>query len=153
MIRHGRLSDKARAVELLRDSQVGAEFDKPDGMTGFYFPFVPEYAARLFLDYLSAPDRFCLVFDADGAAQGVLLAHTYGHPFGPVKIAQERLWWIDPAYRGSAAGKMLDAYDEWWRGIGCAFGGMAGMGEDPRISAFYKRRGYIAAERNFLKAA
>lgn len=153
MIRLGRLSDKSRAVELLRDSRVGAEFDRPDGMSGFCFPFVPEYAARLFVEYLFERDRYCLIFEADGSPQGILLAHAYEHQFGPVKIAQERLWWIDPAYRGRAAGKMLDAYDEWWRGIGCAFGGMAGMGDDPRISAFYKRHGYAAAERNFLKAA
>lgn len=153
MIRRGRLSDKERAVELLRDSRVGAEFDKSDGASGFCFPFVPEYAERLFLSYIGCADRCCLVFEADGAAQGVLMAHAYEHPFGPVKMAQERLWWIDPAYRGRAAVEMLEAYEEWAASEGCEFIGMAGMGDDPRISAFYRRRGYVAAERNFLKAA
>lgn len=153
MIRRGRLSDKDRVVELLRDSRTGAEFDKEDGVSGFCFPFVPEYAERLFLEYLSELDRCCFVYEADCSPQGILLAHSYEHPFGPVRIAQERLWWIDPAYRGRAATEMLEAYEDWATAEGCEFVGMAGMGDDPRISAFYKRRGYIAAERNFLKAA
>jgi hypothetical protein len=153
MIRRGRLSDAPRAVELLRDSRTGAGFHKPDGVSGFVFPFDAEYAERMFLRYLAGDRLLCLVLDVDGVAQGLLLAHAYEHEFGPVWLAQERVWWIDPAHRGSAAIKMLDAYDDWWRGEGCSFGGMGGMGEDPAVRKLYERRGYRVAETHFLKAA
>lgn len=153
MIRRGRLSDAPRAVELLRDSRTGAGFHKPDGVSGFVFPFDPEYAERMFLRYLAGDRLLCLVLDVDGVAQGLLLAHAYEHEFGPVWIAQERVWWIDPAHRGIAAIKMLDAYDDWWRSEGCSFGGMGGMGEDPAVRKLYERHGYRVAETHFLKAA
>jgi hypothetical protein len=153
MIRRGRLSDAPRAVELLRDSRTGAGFHNPDGVSGFVFPFDPDYAERMFLRYLAGDRLLCLVLDVDGVAQGLLLAHAYEHEFGPVWLAQERVWWIDPAHRGIAAIKMLDAYDDWWRSEGCSFGGMGGMGEDPQVASLYRRRGYRAAETYFLKAA
>lgn len=152
IVRSASISDKTRAIELLRDSRSGAGFDDPGGQSGFTFPFDPAYAERLFLSYLSHPRCCALVYEVNRRAEGILLAHAYEHPFGPVWFAQERLWWIDPAHRGRAAFKMLDAYDEWWLAQGCAAGGMAGMGEDPAVRKLYERRGYRVAERNFLKA-
>lgn len=151
MIRKAKYSDRGRVVALLRDSRVGAGFNEASGQTGFAFPFDPVYAERLFLSYLSSSDRCCLIYDVDGVAQGVLMAHAYEHDFGPVKFAQERMWWIDPSHRGRAAIGMLDAYENWWRSAGCDFGGMAGMGEDPAVAQLYLRRGYLPAEKNFLK--
>lgn len=94
----------------------------------------------------------CLVHDVEGIAQGVLMAHAFEHDFGPVWISQERVWWIDPAHRGSAATRMLDAYESWSIDQGCKFAGMAGMGEDPQVGTLYRRRGYRCAETHFLKA-
>lgn len=145
-------ADKTRVIELLRDSRAGAEFDSADGATGFAFPFDPAYAERLFLAYLANPQACAIVYEVSGRAQGILLADAYEHPFGPVWFAQERLWWIDPAHRGPAAMRMLAAYEAWAKERGCKFIGMVGMGEDPAVGALYKRRGYRAAERNFLKA-
>ncbi len=152
MIRPATLSDKERVILLLRDSRKGAEFDRADGPTGFVFPFDPAYAERLFVSYLGVSRRLCLVHDVDGVARGVLLAHAYEHDFGPVWMSQERLWWIDPAHRGTAAQRMLDAYEAWSRAEGCEFAGMAGMGADPLVAKLYRRRGYRDAETNFLKA-
>lgn len=152
MIRAGKLSDCDRAVELLRDSRLGAGFDNPNGISGFVFPFVEEDAAQLFVDYLAAPRRLCLIHDVNDRPEGLLLAHAYKHDFGPVWLSQERLWWIDPAHRGMAAVRMLEAYEAWSSEQGCKFGGMAGMGDDPEVAKLYLRRGYVAAEKNFLKA-
>lgn len=153
MIRPALASDKARIVELLRDSRAGAEFDRADGLTGFAFPFVPVYAERMFARYLRGPRVLCLIHDVDGAAQGVLMAHAFEHDFGPVWVAQERVWWIDPAHRGgTAAPRMLDAYEKWAAAQGCTFVGMAGMGDDPAVMKLYHRRGYRRAETHCLKA-
>lgn len=152
MIREATAADCKAAIRLLRDSRVGAQFDRADGPTGFVFPFDPAYAARLFLSYLSCERRYCYVHDVGGVAQGILMAHAFEHDFTPVWISQERLWWIDPSHRGSAAVRMLDAYEDWAASQGCKFVGMAGMGEDPIVRKLYERRGYRAAELHFLKA-
>lgn len=152
MIRNATVSDRTRAVELLRDSRLGAGFDQVGGPTGFVFPFDPQYAERLFLRYVRGGQRFlCLVNDVDGVAQGILMAHAFEHDFGPVWIAQERVWWIDPRHRGPSALKMLTAYEAWAKAGGYRFVGMAGMGADPGVKILYERCGYRAAETHYLK--
>lgn len=152
MIRPAINTDRQRVVELLRDSRSGAEFDRADGITGFVFPFVPAYAERLFARYVRGARVLCLVHDVAGRAEGVLMAHAFEHDFGPVWIAQERVWWIDPAHRGgTAAPRMLDAYETWAASQGCRFVGMAGMGDDPAVMKLYQRRGYRRAETHCLK--
>jgi hypothetical protein len=152
MIRPARSSDLPRAIELLKDSHIGAGFGGADGPTGFSFPFEPAYAQRLFLSHLVGAHACCIVSDVDGAAQGVLLGIAFEHPFGPVWLARETVWWIDPDHRGSAAPRMLDAYEHWARQQRCAFAGMAGMGKDPDVAKLYLRRGYRVAETHYLKA-
>ncbi|MGO3934762.1 GNAT family N-acetyltransferase [Rhodopseudomonas pseudopalustris] len=151
-LRRATIADLPRAIELLFDSHVGAGFDREDGPTGFAVPFVASYADRLFRTHIAAPRMLCLALDLDGQAQGVLMAAAYEHRFGPVWLASETVWWIDPAHRGgSAAPRMLDAYEAWARQLGCKFAGMAGMGDDPLVAKLYLRRGYRVAERHFLK--
>lgn len=147
------MSDIDRAVILLRDSRQGAGFDNPGGISGFTFPFDPAFAARLFTAHLDREDRYCAVLDVGGRVQGLLLAAAFDHPFGPVRVAKETVWWIDPCHRGRSAISMLDAYEAWWRQQGCSYGGMAGMGDDPEVGKLYRRRGYKTAETCFLKAS
>jgi hypothetical protein len=149
MIRPAGLNDMPRAVELLRASHLAAGFA---GSAGFSCPFVPAYAERLFVSHLEMMNACCLALDVAGVAQGLLLAMAYQHRFGPVWLACETVWWIDPAHRGRSAIAMLDAYEAWAGSKGCVFAGMAGMGEDPDVAKLYLRRGYAAAEKHFLKA-
>lgn len=154
-IRPGRRSDAPRAIELLRDSHQAAGFARAGaGLTAFCVPFLPDYAERLFMRHhdMMSTNACCLVLDVDGVAQGLLLAMAYEHPFGPVWLAAETVWWIDPAHRGRAAIAMLDAYEAWAAEKGCSFAGMAGMGDDPLVAILYLRRRYAVAEKHFLKA-
>lgn len=153
MIRPARASDKADVIRLLAESREGAGFDRQDGPTGFVFPFSEAHAERLFVRHLRGPLVFCIVhvtgFDVP---QGILMASASEHPFGPVWLARETLWWINPAHRGgTAAVRMLDAYEQWAALKGCAFVGMAGMGNDPAVAKLYQRRGYGGAETHYLK--
>jgi len=153
MIRPATIADRTRAIELLRDSRSGAGFDRPDGISGFTFPFDPAYAARLFVHHISTPNAVCFVHDVDGTAQGILMGVAFDHPYGPVRVSKDSMWWIDPAHRGgTAAVRMLDAFEAWARKRGCSFGGIAGMGDDPIVTKLLERRGYRAAEVHFLKA-
>lgn len=151
-IRPGKSSDTSRAVELLADSHVAAGFDRTDGPTGFCVPFDPAYARRLFFAHLVGGRSCAIVHEVDGVIQGLLLAIASEHPFGPVWLARETVWWIDPGHRGSAAPRMLDAYEIWAKGNGSVFSGMAGMGDDPAVAKLYLRRGYRVAETHYLKA-
>lgn len=151
MIRLATPNDRTRVVELLADSRVGAGFDTAGGITGFVFPFRADYAERLFLSHLRGR-ALAIVHDVAGSAQGVLMATATEHPFGPVWLARETLWWIDPAHRGgTAAPRMLDVYEKWAAAQGCQFVGMAGMGDDPVVAKLYQRRGYRVAETHYLK--
>lgn len=149
MIRAATRSDIARAIELLRASHQAAGFA---GAGCFTFPFVESYAERLFAQHIEMMNGCALVHDVGGTAQGLLLAIAHEHPFGPVWLASETVWWIDPAHRGRSAFAMLDAYEAWAHGKRCSFAGMAGMGDDPVIAKLYERRGYVKAETHFLKA-
>ncbi|MET4206845.1 GCN5 family acetyltransferase [Bradyrhizobium sp. LA2.1] len=151
MIRGATMSDTGRAIELLRDSHLAAGFDGT-GASGFAVPFTAAYAERLFVQHLEMMNGCAIVHDVDDIAQGILLAVAIEHPFGPVWLASETVWWIDPCHRGRSAIAMLDAYEAWARGKRCSFVGMAGMGDDPVIARLYERRGYRRAETHFLKA-
>lgn len=151
MIRKAVLSDKDRVIELLHDSRIGAGFDSEAGKTGLVFPFSAAYAERLFIRYARGGFCVCFIYDVDGIAQGILMAHAFEYDLGPLWMAQERVWWIDPVHRGSAAQRMLDAYEKWAAFKGCHYAGMAGMGEDPVVMKLYQRRGYIVAETHCLK--
>jgi Acetyltransferase (GNAT) family len=152
MIRHATMLDKPRIVRLLQNSRGGAGFDQAEAASGFHFAFDPAYADRLFTTHLLMPNMLCLVLDVDDAAQGVLMAVAAEHPFGPVRMARETVWWIEPEYRGLSAVKMLLAFEDWARGQDCDYSGMAGMGASPQVAHLYQRRGYRAAEVHFLKA-
>jgi GNAT superfamily N-acetyltransferase len=152
MVRRAVLSDKPRVIRLLKHSRDAAGFDSADGLTGFTFPFDPAYAEAVFLLHVEEARNLCLVLNVDATVQGVLMAASHPHPFGPVWLARETVWWIEPDHRGSAAPRMLAAYEEWAADRGCHFVGMAGMGADPDVGRLYERRGYRVAETYYLKA-
>jgi hypothetical protein len=146
------IEHKAAVITLLKHSHVAAGFDRDDGPTGFAVPFDPAYAERLFLLHLADPMMVCIVATFDAVPRGVLMAAATDHPFGPVRIARETVWFIEPENRGLVAVRMLDAYEAWARERACRFAGMAGMGDDPDVGKLYRRRGYRTAETHFLKA-
>jgi GNAT superfamily N-acetyltransferase len=141
MIRRATPADKSRVLVLARN------FHQASGLP---IPFSAPFASLLFDACLSDQDRLCLVLDIDGV-QGVLAAQAGLLPLAPVKAATELIWWIEPAHRGRSALAMLDAYETWARERGCVFANMVGLGSDPLPARLYERRGYIAAERHFMK--
>ena len=141
MIRRAMMADKFRVLLLAKNFHEASELP---------VPFNAAYASILFDQFLDGPEKLCLVLDRDGV-QGVLAAQTGILPIAPVKAATEVIWWIEPEYRGRDAVHMLVAYEAWAEEQGCSFVNMVGLGADPLTAKFYERRGYIAAERHYMK--
>jgi hypothetical protein len=143
-------SDLERVVRLLRNSHTAAGF--ADGSSPIQYPFVAAYAVRTFVAHIHDPDAMCVVLDVGGVAQGMLMARSFDYELGPVRVAKETVWWVEPKHRGTAAGQMLDAYEAWAAERGAVVAGMAALDIAPRAGVIYRRRGYLPAETHYLKA-
>lgn len=99
---------------------------------------------------LVSPRGYVAVLDLDGP-RGVLMAMAAVSPLMPVLVADELMWWVDPASRGRWALAMLRHYEAWARGVGAAVVGVSAY--DERGCALHARRGYAPFERKFGKAA
>ena len=141
MIRHAIEADRPRCSTLLKESHVAA---------GFPWPFRGANAEALFSLHTSSDNACCIVLDIDGAAQGLLMAEAFEHPFGAGLWAKETVWFVSEQHRGRGALRMLDAYEAWAREKGCVAIGMASL-ESNDVSALYARRGYAPVETHFLK--
>jgi len=118
--------------------------------SGIPFNFDPAHASRAAQEYIEDPDRLCLVLEVNGALRGVLAASWAVSPLAPVKIAQELIFWVDPAHRGRSARRMLADYEKWAVAQGCAAAGLAGL-NDPLVARFFGAAGFGLIENKFLK--
>jgi GNAT superfamily N-acetyltransferase len=88
-----------------------------------------------------------------GKPVGVIAAYAFQPLFSSEKVATECLLWLEPEYRTSARGKeLLDAYEYWAKLIGVSvvqYGLLASA--DPRLAAFYNRRGAVEVEKVYYK--
>ena len=143
-----------------------AEFEDLDTLIGLArlyheeahgeFAFVPDYVREQFrARCIDTVDGIALVLWRDDEPAGFLAA-VVSMLFGaPVKIAVELAWYVKPDARGRGA-LLLDEYETWARERGCVKAAL-GMNElpDPKrseaLAAIYRRRGYRAYERGFIK--
>jgi hypothetical protein len=152
IVRRAREDDRQRLLQLMRAAHAAAEFDKPDGFTGFVCPWDRSRVDRCLSHHMSAPDALAQVLDVDGIAQGILLAIAFEHPFGPVRMSKDTVWWIEPAHRGlKAARRSLDDYEAWAASLDVRYPGIAGMGDDPRVGKLLERRGYRIADTVWMR--
>lgn len=143
VVRRAVPTDQSRVIRLLRNAHAAGSMP---------FPFSAPHAAALFATQVGLGGRLALVLDVCGQPQGVLMAALSEHPFAPVRVATEVVWWIEPDHRGVAASDMLAAYEAWAVEHGAAFAGMAALEAAPRAGVIYRRRGYMPVETHFIKA-
>lgn len=143
MIRRATKSDKGDVVRMARDFHAAS---------GLPVPFSAPMASVLFDSCISTPDRVCFVLDVNGRARGALAAHCGTHVFLPVLVSSEIMFWIDPEHRGgSGARRLMDAYEEWSRNLGCSICNMIGLDAEPGVSTLYNRCGYERVETHYMK--
>lgn len=140
-VRPARWNERFAVLSLARDFHAAS---------GIPFPFDPAHASQTAQRFIEDPDKLCLVLEVSGALRGVLAASWACSPLAPVRLAEEVIFWLDPQHRGSAARKMLAAYEEWARGQLCDAAGLAAL-NDPRVARFFGAAGFKPVENKFLK--
>ena len=119
IVRPARPDERFAVLALCRDFHAAS---------GIPFEFDPAHASRAAQNHIACPHKLCLVLEAQGALRGVLAASVAISPLAPVRIAQELVFWVDPAHRGRAPLGMIRAYEEWARAEGCAAAGLKQAG-------------------------
>ena len=140
-IRPARPEERFAVLGLARDFHAAS---------GLPFAFDPAHASRAAQDHIEDPRKLCLILEVRGAVRGVLAASWAVSPLAPVRVAQELVFWIDPAHRGRAALGMIGAYEDWARAEGCAAAGLSSL-DDPRVARLFSFAGFNPAENKFLK--
>ncbi|QBR34873.1 GNAT family N-acetyltransferase [Leisingera sp. NJS201] len=141
LVRPARWRERFGVLKLARDFHAAA---------GIPFPFNPAHASQAAQRFIEDPDKLCLVLEVSGVLRGVLAASWSISPLAPVRLAQEVIFWVDPQHRGSAARRMLAAYEDWARNQRCDAAGLAAL-NDPRVARFFGAAGFKPVEAKFLK--
>lgn len=142
MIRAADHSDIPALARMARD------FIKASG-TGL--PFDADYVDGALRQHLATPARLTLVLDVDGP-RGMLCAAAQRSPLAPVAIAEELVFWIDPAHRGRAALAMLKAYSAWAKEMGCERATMVGLASMKSVDRFYRLAGFEPLENTYARS-
>lgn len=120
--------------------------------SAYTFPIDMTYGKAFLATHLSNPNHLGLLYYQDqDHPVGCLLAISGAHPFFPVKIANELVWWVQPEHRSLKSFELLEAYEYWARIIQKCDLVCLTASDDPRVDKLYKRKGYILKERSYYK--
>lgn len=143
MIREADIDDAPAILRMCRDFLHAS---------GTAIPWNAAYAQQALAAALVDPMTAVILLDTGDGPRGVLVASAAMHPFGPVLVGQELVWWIDPAARrAEAARAMLDGFEAWAGDLGCSMICLSHLADD-RVAALYRRRGFRALETHMVKA-
>jgi GNAT superfamily N-acetyltransferase len=108
-----------------------------------------DYIRSYAIDFLSNPDpmkRIALMYDDVGVLGGTVTPF----PWGPMFMAHDVLWWVEPDERGKKAGiELFNGFEYWAKSVGCNQIVMVGI--EDRTCKFYEKNGYTLQERGYVK--
>ena len=88
--------------------------------------------------------------DDEGRSVGMLAGLVYPHYMTGRLTANETAWWVEPTARGGRlATDLLDTFERWATAQGATVIEIGAW--HPRLERFYRRLGYVGAERIFRK--
>lgn len=112
-----------------------------------------ESLGGLIMTLFGEGERACMLVaqDRDGAIVGGIGLLASSHPCTGQLYADELVWWVEPAHRGTSIGPhLLKAGEDWARQQGATLIKMiAPIASD--IGRYYERQGYHAIETAFYK--
>ena len=97
---------------------------------------------------------FVRIVTIDEEVVGALIATATPVPINSFIFAQELMFWLDPDHRnGKTSPKLIDAYVEWSKAVGCDFVRLSTLDEllDSRVGVIFKRKGFKPIETAYIK--
>ena len=97
---------------------------------------------------------FVRIVTIDEEVVGALIAAATPVPINSFIFAQELMFWLDPDHRnGKTSPKLIDAYVEWSKAVGCDFVRLSTLDEllDSRVGVIFKRKGFKPIETAYIK--
>lgn len=97
---------------------------------------------------------FVKIVTIDEEVVGALIATATPVPINSFIFAQELMFWLDPDHRnGKTSPKLIDAYVEWSKAVGCDFVRLSTLDEllDSRVGIIFKRKGFKPIETAYIK--
>ena len=97
---------------------------------------------------------FVKIVTIDEEVVGALIAAATPVPINSFIFAQELMFWLDPDHRnGKTSPKLIDAYVEWSKAVGCDFVRLSTLDEllDSRVGIIFKRKGFKPIETAYIK--
>jgi RimJ/RimL family protein N-acetyltransferase len=148
MIREMTIEDVPRIAEMAKSFHEYAIADKGLG-------FSPSDFTRYSVFLMKSPAANILIADVDGVAVGTIagIITPWFMNFSQL-ILTELWWWVDPEHRkGKIAFELLDALTEWGKYCGVSKLIMVSIGSDREeiVKRYYKRKGFIYMETQFVK--
>lgn len=109
----------ANELDIIRLMQLGVEYSK-EAKYHDSLPYDPEFAAVNAMQTLDSPDACLIIAEHDGDIIGFIWGAASCLPWSPIPIAMDIILYIKPEHRGGMYGvRLIKAYEEWSRGIGC----------------------------------
>lgn len=109
------------------------------------FPATAQWADKLYTMARTDPNWLCV--ERPG---GVLLAMCGPSLMGPFTVAQEVVWWVDPAHRGNSVG-MLREFEQWATLRGVFAIEVKSLAKFPEVEKLYERAGYARLETSWVR--
>lgn len=109
------------------------------------FPATAQWADKLYAMARTDPNWLCV--ERPG---GVLLAMCGPSLMGPFTVAQEVVWWVDPAHRGNSVG-MLREFEQWATLRGVFAIEVKSLAKFPEVEKLYERVGYARLETSWVR--
>ena len=148
MIREITIDDMPRLAEMGRDFYKYAIADKG-------LEFSPSDFIRYSTFLMESPIANILMLEVEGKVVGTIagIISPWFMDFSQ-SILSEQWWWVDPEHRkGKIAFELLDALTEWGKYCGASKLIMVSIGSDREetVKRYYKRKGFIYIEIQFIK--
>lgn len=113
-----------------------------------------EYISQMYRSHLENPNMEVFLWETDGEVKGMLIACKMPQAFSTKPAAYEIAWYVSPEARGgSAAMRLLKAYETWAKEQGCDFMNMSRIEgvEDEKVHAMYSKSGLKVREHTYVK--
>lgn len=85
---------------------------------------------------------------------GAIAGVAYPEAYSDELICQEFYWFISPEHRGMGGVRLYKMFEDWARSKGCSQIRMGHLLDSmpEKVSKFYERMGFVAAEVNYFKS-